>query len=629
MSSPPRRTRSQSPAVLAPPSPTRGRGIIVLPVKTPNGRAGLRLPDRRSDTDLDRLARRRAWRTYEESDDELDDEDQRLADRIIRESKYSLGEDDEFETDDDDFEEELEPKRRRTRTALPALSAGLPKRKVGRPRIHEVRERRSRVGRPSKRDNVVNKVKSIFQMDDETLLAPVKREATPEPQKVQIEVNFDNSNMLAAPVPIISGVPETANDKREVETKFEPMPIPRMDDTGRIDDPEYVAKYFPDVNLEDKYTTKLTDGRAFFLEGAEGYFEQHSARVKTSANSLLQLAPRLEYPEFREFVDLGRLIQKQPRDKLAAVHELMFPQWCFELSQGFNLNLFGVGSKILVVENFCSYVVEWLETVYASDIPPVFVINGYNPATKLKLVMHDLARQVVGHKVSKHASESVPLFIEYLQETRSDPVRPKLILAIHNIDGESLRDEKTQNLVSQLAALPEVWLVASSDNINVSLLWDSFRIKNYNFIWHDATTYAPYLVELSFKDVLSMGKSKKFVGNKGAKYVLSSLTTNARNLYKILLTRQLEQMDRHAATRHGRVGLRGNLKLAITFKSFYTECLEQFVTSNEISFRILLGEFVEHKMCTLTKDESGTEMVFVPFSWDEIDQLLREELASN
>lgn len=674
----------------------------ISPIKTPNGRAGLSSPKKRSLPDLDKSARKRALKTtvssrlmYEEyeEDTDIDEQDQRLARRIIKESRKAVTndsdqDDEDFDSEEDyvrdygsdvEFEEDISEKTKKyTRkarsfeskittksTEATSKKIGRPKtrestpdgspKKVGRPRTREVKQKK-RVGRPSKSDVVIGKVKSIFQMDDDKFFhenkitysesntsSPIKNSDTLK------SVNFDNTGESTySLVPIVSGVTEmpieNTEHEEDNEKRFVPLPIPKLDESGHIMDQEYVEKYFPDSNIEAKYKGKLADERAFFLEGSEGYFEQHNTRVKSSANSLQQLAPKLEYDEFIPFVMLSKLLLGEERKNLIHLHKALYHQWCFELTQGFNLNFYGVGSKIDLILDFIeNYLIDWYKETIDDVLPLILVINGYNPATKLKKIVLDIASALItpskkkSHKVKfpKHVSECIPFLVEHMNKNRSKSnsafVKPKLILTFHNIDGESLRDEKTQNLLSQLCSLPEVWLISSVDNINVSLLWDLFRLKNFNFIWHDLTTYHPYNVEVTFKDILSMGKSKKFVGNKGAKYVLASLTIKARQLYKILLIKQIDLMNDAASTKAGRVGLRGNIKLAVRFKEFFEACKDEFVTFNEISFRTLLGEFLEHKMCTLTKDESGTEVVFVPFSFDELKQLLHEvyEVSQN
>ncbi|KAM9888735.1 hypothetical protein OXX79_012668 [Metschnikowia pulcherrima] len=286
------------------------------------------------------------------------------------------------------------------------------------------------------------------------------------------------------------------------------------------------------------------------------------------------------------------------------------------------------------------FFVDWYSETIMDDeqIPGVMVINGYNPSTKLKRVIHDIVSVVVSEeektdktfRMPKHVSEALPFLMSFLkkkvcQSKKNDIVKPRLILVVHNIDGEAFRDERSQNFLSQLASLPNVWLIVSTDNINVGLLWDLYRFKNFNFIWHELTTYEPYGVEMSFKDVLSMGKSKKFVGSKGAKYVLASLTTNARDLYKTLLKLQMQKLEEMVTSKATRVGLRANAKLSLKLKSFYDKCVQEYIVSNEINFNTLLREFVEHKMCSLARNLAGQDIVFVPFTYDEMEKLMQEE----
>lgn len=721
--------------------------VLFSPVKTPNGRAGLPSPKKRTVAELDKSARKRAILTsgiysklmdddLEENNNEyLDRQELSLAEAIIKESRDNKqeeideyfraygsdveleeditaqktprrkgrkpkkevkieedetidDEDDEIEddgeleddddeefklpkkerkvknkhrvresyvidgiSDEDEVEKEVSPKRRK-KTASPfAATLG----------DESISPSKRKVGRPSKASKVIGKIKSIFQMDDETFFTENKQ-AAHKKEKVDMSdttkdsdsffsMGFENVTQSSiVSVPIISGIANNndRNTKVEVATidsnKFIPLPIPNINEEGEIEDDEYVKKYLPNVNVEEKYSGRLIDERAFFLDGTEGYFEQHMGRPKAGANSLSQLAPQLEYDEFIPFVELSKLIRLKEKNKLNILHKSLYHQWCFELTCGFSLNFYGVGSKIKLIGDFVqNYLVEWYEQNMQEDdeYPDILVVNGYNPAVKFKKVVHDILSVFISQekkkqdnvKFPKHISETVPFLMKYVEDRRVHSpgqfIKPKLILVIHNIDGKPFLNERTQSLLSQLCSIPEIWLISSTDNINVSLLWDLFKLKSFNFLWHDLTTYEPYTVEMSFRDVLSMGKSKKFVGNKGAKYVLSSLTKNARNLYRILLIKQLEIMRNATTTKAGRTGLKGSIKLGIEFKQLYNSCLEEFVTSNEISFRTMLGEFIEHKMCSAVKDEAGVEMVFVPFNFDEMEKLLAEEFASN
>lgn len=508
-------------------------------------------------------------------------------------------------------------------------------------------ERRTKKGRPSKQEKVTGKVHSIFHMDDMEFFQDkqetASKESFPSKAELSISLNFDNTgDSTFSYIPLISGLDKPKKEQVEATPiqHFEPLPVPEVDLEGNVKDQEYVKKYFPDSQIQTNFSGRLTDERAYFLEGSEGYFEQHNLRFRPSSSALSSKAPELDYDEFLPMVRLGSLVHQNERNALYELHKKLYHQWCFELSQGYNLNFYGIGSKANLILDFVNdYLLDWYEQTLLEDdeYPVVMVVNGYNPATKLKLVIHDIALAIVtpeirkekNIKMPKHIGEAFPFLVSYMKKhvthhSEFGLVKPKLILVVHNIDGEAFRDERSQNILSQLASLPDVWLLTSVDNVNASLLWDLYRFKNFNFLWHDATTYKPYGVELSFKDVLSMGRSKRFVGSKGAKYVLTSLSSNAQNLYRVLLQMQVKVLEESTASKSGRTGLRGSIKLGVEFKALYDQCLKEYVTSNEMNFRSILGEYVEHKMCSLTKNASGKEIVFIPYAYDEIALILKD-----
>lgn len=533
-------------------------------------------------------------------------------------------------------------------------------------------ERRSKKGRPSRQENVSKQVFSIFKTNDSgSVLGELDKElerpilknddlatsrSDNSPSKL-ITINFDNKGASTfSDIPIVSGIrsPPTGENSREQEkiTKFIPLPIPDVDDDGKIKDASYAETYLPGVVIheDDGSSGRLIDERAFFLEGSEGYFEQHNLRFRPSASSLALNAPNVGFEEFKPFVELGLLVHRKERDSLHEIHKNLYHQFCFELSQGYSLNFFGVGSKTRMIMDFIEeYFVSWYRDVICEEgdqMPPIMIVNGYNPGTKLKGVLHDITATVVAAfvartsgaseenksltKMPKHVSEVFPFLVKHLKRQlsvnqKNRVTKASLVLVIHNIDGDAFRDERSQNILSQLALLPNVWVIVSTDNINLSLLWDLYRFKNFNFLWHDVTTFEPYAIELSFKDMLSMGQSRRFTGSRGAKYVLASLTANAKKLYQVLLLLQMDALRAATSTKAGRTGLKGSSKFSVVLRSVYDKCVEKFIVSNDVNFKTMLGEYVEHKMCVLTKNTAGQEVVYVPFTLDEMQKIQMEE----
>ncbi|ODV82464.1 ORC2-domain-containing protein [Suhomyces tanzawaensis NRRL Y-17324] len=502
-----------------------------------------------------------------------------------------------------------------------------------------------RVGRPTKAEKILGSIKSIFQMDDETLFKENKS-TSKDTKKKDNKPSSTFSSMLDTEVaPVISGLRQTKeeeNNTHDAVKEFVPLEIPKTDDNGNIIDEDFLKNHFGGVRLEENLKGRFLDERAFFLEGSEGYFEQHSTRAKPSNRSLAQLAPAVEYGSFIPYIDLMDKVAHREKTILNHLHKLLYHQWCFELSQGYSLNFYGIGSKIeLILDFVTNYFINWFEQIYEHDLPQIMVVNGYNPTIKFKKILQDIVTVFIPPETKKsesirfpkHVAETVPFLVNYIEKKRkiihnasedSTFIAPKMILVINNIDGEVFRDERTQNYFSILASLPEIWLVSSTDNVNAPLLWDQSKMKSFNFIWHDLTTYKSYSTELSFKDVLNLGKSKKFIGEKGVQFVLNSLTSNAKNTYRTLLERQMQIINDAAGTEASRNNLKGNLKHGVAFKDLYENCVEKFITSNEITFRTVLGEFVEHKMCKLVKNEAGAEMVFIPFSYDEMVKVMKD-----
>jgi hypothetical protein len=58
-----------------------------------------------------------------------------------------------------------------------------------------------------------------------------------------------------------------------------------------------------------------------------------------------------------------------------------------------------------------------------------------------------------------------------------------------------LRAPEEQRWLAELAALPQVHLLASADHVNAPLLWDKHAAARCRWVWHEAATYAPYTAE--------------------------------------------------------------------------------------------------------------------------------------
>ena len=183
----------------------------------------------------------------------------------------------------------------------------------------------------------------------------------------------------------------------------------------------------------------------------------------------------------------------------------------------------------------------------------------------------------------------------------------RLYIVLHNIDGAQLRSPEAQAVLGELASMPRVHLIASVDHVNAPLLWSKREAARFNWVWRRATTFAPYATETSFAAQLlaSRGEERHV---RGAANVLKSLTSNARDIFRVLAEYQLVNPE----------------EKGMGFHAFYTECRSQFLATSEVTLRSHLTEFVDHELTRTRKGADGEDVVHAPFESDVLAQLLKE-----
>ncbi|KAJ3261973.1 Origin recognition complex subunit 2 [Boothiomyces macroporosus] len=189
------------------------------------------------------------------------------------------------------------------------------------------------------------------------------------------------------------------------------------------------------------------------------------------------------------------------------------------------------------------------------------------------------------------------------------PVLSKIISDVIMYDeGPGLQNEQSQRILSQLAACKSIYFIASFDNINTPLLWDNTKLSNFNFIWHDLTTFEPYLIETSFEtNILGKNKTNSF---QGTKYVLDSLTSNAKQIFLLLAEHQLSVMESKASSNDG-----------LSFQTFYQRANESFLCTSQLTFKTLLTEFKDHEIISSVTNSDG-QVLYIPMDKNVLEELV-------
>ena len=509
---------------------------------------------------------------------------------------------------DGEFKPEIEDKKESKKKNLSKPKKTINKKSKGDNKVEKLNLKR---GRPKK-----NK-------DENNIVEPITPKKKPRLNENTVPKDFNFVSPLKKM--ILDNLQQYKNYSKTVSLKlnknFIPAPLPQHDYKPR------------------QLVTKAND----FLDTFEGYLDQKKpSRSRGKSTNSLAMAPEVTREEFGLISNLfNKMFLKNKRNKLYELQLKMFSQYYFEITQGFTLLFYGIGSKREFLEKFA---VEYLspklkqiqlfakgnqitnnENDEHTGIPCV-VINGYNPTCSYRDIFKDITNilfpEELTRKDTKYWGNHVTLQINKMIEFyETQPNDIKLIIVVHNIDGPSVRKNPFQTMLSSLATIKQIAIVASADHIYTPVLWDNKKAQNYNFIFHNVSNYEPYSIESSFYDVMKIGKTEISAGTEGAKYVLDSLTVNSKKLFKLLVESQISKMKVENNGNKIQSTKRSSPRLGLEFKHLAQLCAQEFIASNDISLRSMLREFVDHNMANISKTNTGIEHVWVPYHYSELLKL--------
>lgn len=142
-------------------------------------------------------------------------------------------------------------------------------------------------------------------------------------------------------------------------------------------------------------------------------------------------------------------------------------------------------------------------------------------------------------------------------------------------------------------------------------VWDQNKLSNFNFSWWDCTTMLPYTDETAFENSLLVQNSGELALS-SMRSVFSSLTTNSRGIYMLIVKYQLK--NKGNATYQG-----------MPFKDLYWSCREAFLVSSDLALRAQLTEFLDHKLVKSKRSVDGSEQLTIPIDGGLLQQFLDEQ----
>ncbi|KAK2496711.1 hypothetical protein MC885_008095 [Smutsia gigantea] len=280
-------------------------------------------------------------------------------------------------------------------------------------------------------------------------------------------------------------------------------------------------------------------------------------------------------------------------------YEQLFHKWMLQLHLGFNIVLYGLGSKRDLLERF--------RTTMLPDAIHV-VINGFFPGISVKSILNSVTEEVLDHVGPfRSALDQLDWIMKRFKEDSS----LELFLLIHNLDSQMLRGDKSQQIIGQLSSLHNIYLIASIDHLNAPLMWDHAKQSLYNWLWYETTTYNPYTEETSYENSLLVKQSGSLPFS-SLTHVLRSLTPNARGIFRLLIKYQLDNQDNPAY-------------IGLSFQDFYQQCREAFLVNSDMTLRAQLTEFRDHKLLRTKKGTDGVEYLLIPVDNGTLTYFLEKE----
>uniref|UniRef100_A0A1A9ZVC8 Origin recognition complex subunit 2 n=1 Tax=Glossina pallidipes TaxID=7398 RepID=A0A1A9ZVC8_GLOPL len=340
-----------------------------------------------------------------------------------------------------------------------------------------------------------------------------------------------------------------------------------------------------------------------YIPESDEYFQKYSSsKIHTSDHTLDRLKnPRLSTDRLFSLLSDMKLSaeHEQSINDMIAEYKTYFTKWFYLLHEGFNLLVYGLGSKRQLLLSFH-------REILAEQ--PVVVINGFFPSLTLKDILDSIANNILDLGISPTNPRET---VDMIEEEFALIPETHLYLIIHNLDGPMLRNNRSQAILSRLAKVPNIHLLASIDHINTPLLWDNTKLSNFNFTWWDCTTMLPYKDETAYENSMLVQCTGELALS-SLRSVFLSLTANSKSVYMIIVKHQLKNK---ATTNYQ----------GMPFKDLYWSCRESFLVSSDLVLRAQLTEFLDHKLVKSKRSVDGTEQLIIPIDSSLLQQFLDEQ----
>ncbi|VDM19298.1 unnamed protein product [Wuchereria bancrofti] len=263
--------------------------------------------------------------------------------------------------------------------------------------------------------------------------------------------------------------------------------------------------------------------------------------------------------------------------------ERLFPRWLTYLAAGFNLVIFGLGSKRKLVQNFCDKQLQ--DYTY-------IVVDGFQPTVNSHIIFQCLEKNLSLKVVvmSKNQLEYASAIGRAIDNTNED-----VILVLHNIDGPGLRATLEQWALAEFAKAKHTHIIATVDHVNKSLLWTQKLLNAFNFLFINVNTMQAYKAEVFAGYSKLLGLNPKGSGYMhtfaSLDVVWMSLTNNSRSLLQLITNHYYRK------------------KKPVEFFELFRLARDEFLISTDAALRQHLNEYNDHRLILRKRHSDGNEYI--------------------
>lgn len=260
----------------------------------------------------------------------------------------------------------------------------------------------------------------------------------------------------------------------------------------------------------------------------------------------------------------------------------LFLRWLTYLATGFNLVIFGLGSKRKLLRNFCETALQ--DYTYVA-------VDGFQPTVNSKAIFQfletNLSLKVTSGKSQMEYASAIGRAIDRKKED--------VVVVLNNIDGPGLRPAIEQWALAEFANAEHTHIIATVDHINNRLLWTQKLLSKFNFLFINVNTMQSYKAEVFANDSKLLGLNPKSAENQHSyaslDVVWMSLTSNSRSLLHLIAQCYYQR------------------KKPIEFFELYRMARDEFLVSTDTALRQHLNEYVDHRLIVRKHENDGSEYV--------------------